>query len=255
MKAISNSEGLFSVKYSIMKLDVLVFAAHPDDAELSCGGTILSLVAAGKKVGIVDFTRGEMGTRGTPEIRDAEAAVAGKILGLSVRDNLRFKDVYFQNDDEHVLKVVEKIREYQPEIILANALSDRHPDHGKGAQVVKRALFLAGLKNVVTTFNGVPQANWYAKTLYHYIQTDFHKPDFVVDVSEFWDQKMDSVRAFESQFFNPKSKDDQTLISSPEFMELINARGREFGMSIRVKFGEGFITDRMPGVAHISDLI
>lgn len=238
-----------------MKLDVLVFAAHPDDAELSCGGTILSLIAKGKKVGIVDFTRGEMGTRGTPEIRDEEAAEASSVLGLTVRENLKFKDVYFVNDDQHVLEVVKKIRQYRPDTILANALADRHPDHGKGAQVVKRATFLAGLKNVATELNGQQQENWYIKNLFHYIQTDFHTPDFVVDVSEFWDKRMEAVRAFKSQFFDPNGESTNTLISTPEFMELIEARGREFGMSIRVKYGEGFISDRRLGISDLSSLL
>ncbi|MDW3209876.1 MAG: bacillithiol biosynthesis deacetylase BshB1 [Reichenbachiella sp.] len=238
-----------------MKLDVLVFAAHPDDAELSCGGTILSLIASGKKVGLVDFTRGEMGTRGTPEIRDAEAEAASEILGLTIRENLKFQDVYFKNDDEHVLEVVKKIRQYQPDVILANAIADRHPDHGKGAQVVKRATFLAGLKNVKTDLEGKAQENWYIKNLYHYIQTDFHKPNFVVDVSDFWETRMEAVRAYKSQFFDPSGESSNTLISTPEFMELIEARGREFGMSIRVKYGEGFIADRMPGVSDLTSLL
>lgn len=238
-----------------MKLDVLVFAAHPDDAELSCGGTILSLIASGKKVGIIDFTRGEMGTRGTPEIRDTESAAAGEILGLTIRENLRYQDVFFRNDDEHVLGVVQKIRQYQPDTILANALADRHPDHGKAAQVVKRATFLAGLKNVKTELDGAQQQNWYIKNLYHYIQTDFHKPDFVVDVSAFWETRMEAVRAFKSQFFDPNGDSSNTLISTPEFMELIEARGREFGMSIRVKYGEGFISDRILGVSDLTSLL
>lgn len=238
-----------------MKLDVLVFAAHPDDAELSCGGTILSLIASGKKVGLVDFTRGEMGTRGTPEIRDEEAAASSKILGLTVRENLKFQDVFFQNDDQHVLEVVKKIRQYQPSIVLANAIADRHPDHPKAAQVVKRAIFLAGLKNVQTELDGQSQEHWYIKSLYHYIQTDLHKPDFVVDVSEFWETRMEAVRAFKSQFFDPSGESSNTLISTPEFMELIEARGREFGMSIRVKYGEGFIADRMPGVSDLTSLL
>ncbi|MEP1782441.1 bacillithiol biosynthesis deacetylase BshB1 [Reichenbachiella sp.] len=238
-----------------MKLDVLVFTAHPDDAELSCGGTILSLIASGKKVGIIDFTRGEMGTRGTPEIRDTESAAAGEILGLTIRENLRYQDVFFRNDDEHVLGVVQKIRQYQPDTILANALADRHPDHGKAAQVVKRATFLAGLKNVKTELDGAQQQNWYIKNLYHYIQTDFHKPDFVVDVSAFWETRMEAVRAFKSQFFDPNGDSSNTLISTPEFMELIEARGREFGMSIRVKYGEGFISDRILGVSDLTSLL
>ncbi|SMD32528.1 bacillithiol biosynthesis deacetylase BshB1 [Reichenbachiella faecimaris] len=238
-----------------MKLDVLVFAAHPDDAELSCGGTILSLIASGKKVGLVDFTRGEMGTRGTPEIRDKESAAAAEILGLTVRENLKFQDVFFKNDDEHVLEVVRKIRQYQPDVILANAIADRHPDHGKAAQVVKRATFLAGLKNVNTKLEDMLQENWYIKNLYHYIQTDFHKPDFVIDVSGFWATRMEAVRAYKSQFFDPSGESSNTLISSPEFMELIEARGREFGMSIRVKYGEGFIADRMLGVSDLTSLL
>lgn len=238
-----------------MKLDVLVFAAHPDDAELSCGGTILSLIASGKKVGIVDFTRGEMGTRGTPEIRDEEAAAASKILGLAVRDNLRFQDVFFRNDDAHVLEVVKKIRQYQPDVILANAIADRHPDHAKAAQVVKKATFLAGLKNLKSALDGKPQENWYIKNLYHYIQTDFLKPDFVVDVSDYWTTRMEAVRAFKSQFFDPNGESSNTLISTPEFMELIEARGRELGMSIRVKYGEGFVADRALGVSDLTSLL
>ena len=238
-----------------MKLDVLVFAAHPDDAELSCGGTILSMISKGKKVGIVDLTRGEMGTRGTPEIRDEEAAAAGEILGLTIRENLKFKDVFFKNDDEHVTEVVKKIRQYQPDIILANAIADRHPDHGKGADLVKRAVFLAGLKNLKTELEGQAQEHWYIKNLYHYIQTDMHRPTFVVDVSDFWETRMKAVKAFKSQFFDPNGESSNTLISTPEFMELIEARGREFGMSIRVKYGEGFIAERMPGVSDLSTLI
>ncbi|MGL1886955.1 MAG: bacillithiol biosynthesis deacetylase BshB1 [Reichenbachiella sp.] len=238
-----------------MKLDVLVFAAHPDDAELSCGGTILSLIDQGKKVGVVDFTRGEMGTRGTPEIRDIEAAAASQILGLTVRENLGFKDVFFQNDDQHVLEVVKSIRKYQPDMILANALVDRHPDHAKAAAVVKRAVFLAGLKNLETIVDGSKQDNWYIKTLYHYIQTDFMKPDVVVDVSNYWKKRMEAVKAFKSQFFDPSGTASNTLISTPEFMDLLDSRGRELGMSIRVKYGEGFVSDRTVGVSDLSSLL
>lgn len=238
-----------------MKLDVLVFAAHPDDSELSCGGTILSLIAQGKKVGVVDFTRGEMGTRGTPEIRDAEAAAAAEILGLSVRDNLGFQDIFFSHDDEHAIEVVKKIRQYQPDIILANAIEDRHPDHGRAASIVKRAFFLAGLKKLETEVDGKPQENWYPKNLYHYIQTEYMKPDFVVDVSEHWEKRMEAVKAFKSQFFDPNGEASNTLISTPEFMELLDARGKEMGMSIRVKYGEGFVCDRMPGVSDLFSLV
>lgn len=237
-----------------MKLDVLVFAAHPDDAELSCSGTIASLVAQGKKVGVVDFTKGEMGTRGTPEIRMKEAAKASEVLGLTVRENLGFQDVFFKVDDEHVIKVVEKIRQYQPDIILANAIKDRHPDHGKGAELVKRALFLAGLKKLETTIDGQLQDIWRAKNLYHYIQTDWMTPDFVVDVSSYWETKMESIKAFKTQFFDPDGQSANTLISSSEFMDFLEGRAREFGMSIRVKYGEGFVKDRMVGVSDLSSL-
>lgn len=238
-----------------MKLDVLVFAAHPDDAELSCGGTILSLIAQGKKVGIVDFTRGEMGTRGTPEIRDEEAAAAAKILGIHTRENLGFKDVFFENDDAHTAEVVRMIRKYQPEIIIANALEDRHPDHGKAAALVKKAVFWAGLKKFETNHEGKVQSAWHIKTLFHYIQTDMMKPDFVVDVSDFWEQRMEAVRAYKSQFFDPTGEASNTLISTPEFMEMLEARGRELGMSIRVKYGEGFVSNRTVGVSDLSSLL
>lgn len=237
-----------------MKLDILVFAAHPDDAELSCGGTILSHVARGKKVGIVDFTRGEMGTRGTPEIRDAEAAAAAEVLGLSVRENLRFADVLFTNDHAHQLKVVEMIRKYQPEIILANAVRDRHPDHGKASKMVSEAVFLAGLKKIETHSEGTAQDIWRTKNVYHYIQTDFITPDIVVDVSEFWEQRMEAVKAYKSQFFDPDGEETNTLISSPEFMKMLEARGKELGHAIRAEYGEGFTVENSIGVSDLFDL-
>ncbi len=238
-----------------MKLDVLVFTAHPDDAELSCSGTIISMVEKGKKVGIIDFTKGEMGTRGTPEIRMKESQLSAEILGLSVRENLGFQDVYFKDDHEHVLEVVKKIRQYQPDIILANAIKDRHPDHAKAASIVKSALFLAGLKKIETELDGKSQDIWRAKNLYHFIQTDWVEPDFVVDVSKYWDKRMQSVHAYKSQFFDPDGMRSNTLISSLEFMHFIEGRAREFGMSIRVQFGEGFVTDRKVGVSDLSSLI
>ena len=237
-----------------MKLDVLAFAAHPDDVELACGGTLLSLAKAGKKVGIVDFTAGEMGTRGTPEIRKQEAQRASKILQLSLREQLAFKDVFFANDDAHVLEVVKRIRAYRPDIVLANALADRHPDHPKAAQVVKRAVFLAGLKKVSTEWQDAAQPHWYIKNLYHYMQTDLQRPDFVVDVSEVWEARMEAVRAFKSQFFDPEGEAANTLISSPEFMDLIDSRGRELGLAIRAKYGEGFVADRVIGVSDLTAL-
>jgi len=238
-----------------MKLDVLVFTAHPDDAELSCGGTILSLASQGSKVGIVDFTRGEMGTRGTPEIRDAESAKASKILGLTIRENLQFKDVFFINDEAHQYEVIKMIRKYQPKIILCNAAKDRHPDHGKASKMVVEAVFKAGLKNYITKNDSESQALWRVDNLYHYIQTDYIKPDIVVDVSLFWEKRMEAVRAFRSQFFDPKGAAVNTLISSPEFIEMLDARGRELGLSIRVKYGEGFTVDRNLGVSDLTSLL
>ena len=238
-----------------MKLDVLVFTAHPDDAELSCSGTIISLVEKGKKVGIIDFTKGEMGTRGTPEIRLQESQLSADILGLSARENLEFQDVFFKEDHDHVLEVVKKIRQYQPDIIIANAIKDRHPDHAKAANIVKSALFLAGLKKIETELDGQEQEIWRAKNLYHYIQTDWMEPDFVVDVSKHWEKRMQSVHAYKSQFFDPDGMRSNTLISSLEFMHFIEGRAREFGMSIRVQFGEGFIADRKVGVSDISSLV
>jgi bacillithiol biosynthesis deacetylase BshB1 len=211
-------------------------AAHPDDAELSCSGTILKHIAAGKKVGIVDFTRGELGTRGTPEIRLQESADATKILGLHARENLGIRDGFFRNDEETQLKLIEVIRKYQPEVVLANALEDRHPDHGKGAQLAIDACFLSGLRQIKT--GDLPA--WRPTQLYHYIQDRYLEPDFVVDISAHWDQKESAIRAFKSQFFDPSSMEPASYISSPDFLHFIQARAMEMGHKIGVKYGEGF---------------
>jgi bacillithiol biosynthesis deacetylase BshB1 len=219
-----------------MKLDILVMAAHPDDAELSCAGTILKHIAAGKKVGIVDFTRGELGTRGTPEIRLQESADATKILGLHARENLGIRDGFFRNDEETQLNLIEVIRKYQPDIVLANALEDRHPDHGKGAQLAIDACFLSGLRQIKT--GDLPA--WRPAQVYHYIQDRYLEPDFVVDISTQWDQKEAAIRAFKSQFFDPTSAEPASYISSPDFLHFIQARAMEMGHKIGVKYGEGF---------------
>jgi bacillithiol biosynthesis deacetylase BshB1 len=219
-----------------MKLDILVMAAHPDDAELSCSGTILKHIAAGKKVGIVDFTRGELGTRGTPEIRLQESADATKILGLHARENLGIRDGFFRNDEQTQIKLIEVIRKYQPDIVLANALQDRHPDHGKGAQLAIDACFLSGLRQIKT---GNLSA-WRPAQLYHYIQDRYLEPDFVVDISAYWDQKEAAIRAFKSQFFDPSSMEPASYISSPDFLNFIQARAMEMGHKIGVRYGEGF---------------
>jgi len=219
-----------------MKLDILVMAAHPDDAELSCSGTILKHIAAGKKVGILDFTRGELGTRGTPEIRLQESADATKILGLHARENLGIRDGFFRNDEETQLKLIEVVRKYQPDIVLANALEDRHPDHGKGAQLAIDACFLSGLRQIKT--GDLPA--WRPSQVYHYIQDRYIEPDFVVDISAHWDKKEAAIRAFKSQFFDPNSTEPASYISSPDFLLFIQARAMEMGHKIGVKYGEGF---------------
>lgn len=237
------------------KLDILVLAAHPDDAELACSGTIAKHIAAGYTVGIVDLTKGEMGTRGTPELRVEEASLAADILGLTVRENLGLKDILFKDDHEHQLEVVKAIRKYRPEIVLANAVSDRHPDHGKGGSLASHACFISGLRKIITDLDGQPQDPWRPKFVYHYIQNNFIKPDFVVDVTGFWDKKVASIKAFRSQFYDPKSPEPESFISSPEFLDFIDARGKEMGHSIMVKYGEGFTVERMMGVSDIFHLI
>lgn len=237
-----------------MKLDILAFAAHPDDVEMSCGATIAKYTSEGKQVGIVDFTQGQMGTRGTPELRLKEAAKAADVLKLAVRENLGFEDIYFKNDIEHQTKVVEMIRKYQPEIILANAPKDRHPDHGKAAEVVKSAVFLSGLQKLTTKMDGETQAPWRPRSVYHYIQSNMLKPDFVEDVTGYWEQRNESIRAFASQFYDPNSAEPETFISSPEFMLMLDARGKMLGQSIGAKFGEGFVVNRNLGVSDMFSL-
>ncbi len=238
-----------------MKLDLLAFAAHPDDVEMSCGATIAKYTARGRKVGIVDFTRGQMGTRGTPELRLQEAAKAAEILHLAVRENLGFEDIYFTNDIDHQRKVVEMIRKYRPEIVLANAPKDRHPDHERAAALVKTAVFLSGLAKLNTTADGQPQEPWRPARVYHYIQSTMVTPDFVEDVTGYWEQRNASIRAFASQVHDPNATTPDTFISSPEFMLMLDARGKMLGQSIGVKFGEGFTTNRNLGVADMFSLL
>lgn len=239
-----------------MKLDILLMAAHPDDAEMSCAGTIASAIAKGKKVGIVDFTRGELGTRGTPEIRAAEAAAASKILGVSARENLGFRDGFYRNDEEHQLKLIAAIRRYKPEIVLANAIEDRHPDHGKGAALAVDACFLSGLR-MIETFDtdGTKQDAWRPKVLYHYIQDRYIKPDLVMDISEFWDIKEASIRAYKSQFYDPNSAEPESYLTSPEFLDFLKARSQEMGHTIGAKFGEGYTKTKMIGINDFFHLI
>jgi N-acetylglucosamine malate deacetylase 1 len=221
-----------------MKLDILAFAAHPDDAELSCSGTLLQHIAMGKKVGIIDLTRGELGTRGSAELRDQEAANSSKIMGIHVRENLRMADGFFEDNKEHQLTIIEMIRKYQPDLVLANAINDRHIDHGRGAELVHKACFLAGLSKIET---GDLKA-WRPKRVLHYIQDYFMQPDVVVNITPWFEKKKECILAFSSQFYNPESKEPETPISSASFFQFLEARSREMGRLIGVEFGEGFVS-------------
>lgn len=239
----------------MLKLDILVLSAHPDDAELGCAGTILKHIALGKKVGIADLTLGELGTRGTAEIREREAAAAADVLGLSVRENLGLPDGFFQNTKEHQLKIIEVIRKYQPEIVLTNAYHDRHPDHGRASELVETASFLAGLIKIETYVDGRPQEAWRPNLVLHFIQDNYIEPDILVDITDYWDKKIDSIKAFKSQFYNPgDDNESQTYISSPEFIQVVESRAREFGKSIRAKYAEGFTSRKLLGVDSFFDL-
>jgi bacillithiol biosynthesis deacetylase BshB1 len=237
------------------KLDVLAFGVHPDDVELGCSGTILASVAEGKKVGIIDLTQGELGTRGSREIRREEAAEAAKVLQASVRENLGMADGFFQNDEKHQRKVIEVIRKYRPEIILCNAIEDRHPDHGRSAQLVEDAAFLAGLRKIETLAAGELQEAWRPKYVFHYLQDRFLQPDFVFDISDFFDRKLESILCYKTQFFNPILDEPQTYISSPAFLEGIKARSMMLGKRIGVQHAEGYITKKMIGIDTFNSFI
>lgn len=240
------------------KVDILVIAAHPDDAELACSGTILKHIQLGRKVAVLDLTRGELGTRGTPEIRAQESAAATKILGLHARVNAGFADGFFESDKEHCLKLIEYIRLFQPEIVLCNAIDDRHPDHGKAAELASRACFLSGLMKIETFAEGRLQEAWRPKNVYHYIQDKYIQPDFVVDISAFWDKKMECILAFKSQFYSSdisNNEEPQTYISGKSFLKFIESRARELGHSIGVEYGEGFTKEKQVGVTDLFNLL
>ncbi len=236
------------------KLDILAFAAHPDDAELACSGTLIKHIKQGLKVGIVDLTQGDLGTRGSIEIREQEAAASSAIMGLTARENLKMADGFFTESDENLKRIIYAIRKYQPEVILVNAISDRHPDHGRGSQIVSRANFLSGLVRIETKDNGVIQMPWRPKNIYHYIQFRYIKPDFVVDISDEWETKLKSIKAFKSQFHDPNSDEPETLIASSKFIKYIEARAIEFGASIEVEYGEGFTVEKPLGVDNLISL-
>ena len=240
-----------------MKLDILVFGAHPDDAELGAGATIAKEVSKGKKVGIVDLTRGELGTRGSAEIRDKEAAKAAEILGVAVRENMEFADGFFVNDKEHQLELIKVIRKYRPEIVLCNAVEDRHIDHAKGSKLVSDACFLSGLMKIDTKIedDDAWQEAWRPKLVYHFIQWKNLEPDFVVDVSGFIDKKTEAIMAYGSQFYDPNSDEPETPISSKNFTDSVNYRARDLGRIIGAEYAEGFTVERFVGVDSLYDLI
>jgi bacillithiol biosynthesis deacetylase BshB1 len=237
-----------------MKLDILVLAVHPDDAELGCSGTIVKHIALGKKVGIVDFTRGELGTRGSAEIRDQEAADSAKIMGLHARENLRFRDGFFENNEAHQLEVAKMIRKYRPEVVLTNALHDRHPDHGRAGDLASDACFLSGLSKISTQLGGSEQQAWRPKLVLQYIQDRYIKPDVIIDITPYFETKLAAIKAFKTQFFNPELDEPETYISSPEFFDSVIGRAREFGKSIGATYGEGFTSRKLLGVDNLFDL-
>jgi len=232
-----------------MKLDILVFGAHPDDVELGCGGTIIKEVQKGNKVGVIDLTRGELGTRGTTESRDAETKSATEIMGIAIRKNMKFKDGFFKDDEEHKIALVQKIRKYRPEIVITNAVSDRHPDHPRGSQITVDACFLAGLEKVETG-----QEVWRPKAIYHYIQFNTLAADIVVDISEQMDLKLEAVKAYKTQFFNPKSEETETIISSEGFLDSVSYRAKDLGRQANCEYAEGFITHQLPKIESLLDI-
>lgn len=238
-----------------MKVDILAFGAHPDDVEISCSATICKHIALGQKVAVVDLTQGELGTRGSAEERLIEAADSAKILGLTDRVNLGFRDGFFTHDEAHLLELVRMIRKYQPEIVLANAVSDRHPDHGKAGKLIADACFLSGLKKIETSYDGEVQTHWRPKAVYHYIQDYYLKPDFVVDVTGFEQKKIESIKAFKTQFYDPTSAEPSTPISREDFFDFLLGRMKEYGRPIGVEYAEGFTSSRHIGVNKLDDLL
>ena len=237
-----------------MKLHLLAIAAHPDDAELGCSGTLAKHIALGHKVGIVDLTQGELGTRGSAEIRMQEATAAAEVLGLHARENLKLRDGRFQTDGEDQLAVIRAVRKYRPDIVITNAPEDRHPDHGRAARLVADACFYAGLNRIVTTLEGAEQSAWRPKNLFHFVQSQSLPVDFVVDITEYWDLKLRSIKAYRSQFYDPNSKEPETYISTSNFMRMVESRAIEHGHAIGANYGEGFIRSRVQGVRALTDL-
>ena len=237
-----------------MKIDVIAIAVHPDDAELSVAGTLIKAKKAGKKIGIIDLTRGELGSRGTAETRDEEAKTSAKVLGLDVRVNLGLPDGFIDNSKESQLLIIEQLRKYQPDVVLINAVSDRHPDHGKAGVLAKDACYLAGLLKIETMDAGEAQKPWRPNSVYHYIQDYYHKPDFVIDITAEIDQKIEAIKSFKTQFYDGKEEGPKTPISGEDFFHFLKGRWADYGRYIGVKYGEGFMLTRPAGIHHITDL-
>ena len=239
----------------MMKIDILAIGVHPDDVELSASGTLLKHLNIGYSAGICDLTGGELGTRGSKELRLQEADSAGNFLGVSFRVNLDMRDGFFNHSEENIKKIITIIRKHQPEIVLANAIQDRHPDHGRAAKLISDACFYSGLEKIQTVFYGINQTPWRPRAVYHYIQDRNIKADFVVDISEYIDKKMDAILEFKSQFFDPNSNEPSTPISGKAFLEFIKAKNKSYGRDINVEYAEAFTTDRNIGVKDLFDLI
>ena len=239
----------------MLKLDILAFGAHPDDVELGCAGTLLGAIAEGKKVGVIDLTKGELGTRGSISQRLSEAQLASELLGLSIRENLGMADGFFINNKEHQLIIIETIRRFQPSIIFCNAPEDRHPDHGRAASLIKEAAFLSGLEKIKTSHEGIAQEAWRPTQVFHYIQSRSLTPHFVVDISKHIEKKMEAILAHSSQFYDPKSNEPDTFISSAAFLEFVKGRAKELGQQIGVQYAEGFITQKTLGINSLDAII
>ncbi|AYN01234.1 bacillithiol biosynthesis deacetylase BshB1 [Chryseobacterium sp. 3008163] len=238
-----------------MKTDILAFGAHPDDVELGCGGTVAKLISDGKTCVIVDLTRGELGTRGTDEIRHEEATESAKILGVSARENLGMKDGFLVNSEEYQLSIVKMIRKYRPEIVLANAIDDRHPDHAKAAKLVSDACFLSGLRKIETNIDGENQDVWRPKQIFHYIQWKDIKPEFVIDISEYLDKKLEACMAFKTQFYDPKSTEPETPITSKDFYESLTYRAQDLGRLSGVTYAEGFTSEKLMALKNFDGIV
>lgn len=241
-----------------MKLDLLAIGVHPDDVELGCSGTIINEIKKGKKVGVLDLTQGELGSRGSIEKRFEEASKAAKIMGVHVRENLKMRDGFFKNDEEHQRKLIMALRKYQPEIVITNSLSDRHPDHGRAAKLTTDSCYLSGLVKVETKDEkGKKQEPWRPKYVFHYIQDRYHEPDFIIDITDVFEQRMEAIKAYTTQFYNPDNEDDgpQTYISTSAFLESVIARARVIGKKIGVKYGEGFISEKSLGIRDLDSFI